>query len=252
MTELQNQKILAIEGKEKNPDIPQFITEDVVEVKRAKLIYYKWISRLMMLLATASIAFGVSVTLSIMKLAPEIMVDPQIYVDMSDTKSLVKREHIDRKMESREKMMINFIKQYVEIRNSYINDEQEMVSRWSWGGLISYLSVYKVYLDFEKEYPKIKNEMYGKRSTRAVEIISVERTGGEKSNTWKVDFKTYDFTYKTGGMGRKTSVEPLIEEKLWTANVRGYIDPYRKTAFRRLINPLGFVIYSYYQSEIKV
>lgn len=252
MTELQNQKILAIEGKEKNPNMPQFITEDVIEVKRAKLIYYKWISRLMMLLATASIALGVSTTLSIMKLAPEIMVDPQIYVDMSDTKSLVKREYIDRKMESREKMMINFIKQYVEIRNSYIKDEQEMVSRWSWGGVISYLSTYKVYLDFEKEYPKIKTEMDGKRSTRAVEIISVERTGGEKSNTWKVDFKTYDFTYKTGGMGRKTSVEPMIEERLWTANVRGYIDPFRRTSFRRLINPLGFVIYSYYQSEIKV
>ena len=206
----------------------------------------------MMLLATASITLGVSATLSIMKLAPEIIVDPQIYVDMSDTSSLVKREFVDRRMESREKMMVNFIKQYVEIRNSYIKDEQEMVSRWSWGGLISYLSTYKVYQEFEKEYPKLQVEIDTKKATRAVEIISVERTGGERSNTWKVDFKTYDFTYKLDGLGRKRSVEPLIEEKLWTANVRGYIDPYRRTSFRRLINPLGFVIYSYYQSEIKV
>jgi type IV secretory pathway component VirB8 len=250
MAELQNQKILSIENSNKKLDMPQFITEDVIEVKRAKLIYYKWISRLMMLLATASLALSVCATLSIMKLAPEIIVDPQIFVDMSDTKSVVKREHIDRRMESREKMMVNFIKQYVEIRNSYIKDEQEMVSRWAWGGLISYLSVYKVYQEFEKEYPKVQKEMDEKKASRSVEIISVKREGGEKSNTWKVDFKTYDYTYKIEGMGRKTSVEPVIEEKLWTANVRGYIDPYRRTSFRRLINPLGFVIYSYYQSDV--
>ncbi len=251
MANIENQRILQLEASNKNIGMPEFITEDVIEVTRVKLIYYKWISRLMLLLATLSIAVSVCITLSIMKLAPNIIVDPQIFVNMSDSKSLVKREYVDRRMESREKMMVNFIKQYVEIRNSYINDEQEMVSRWDWGGLLSYLSTYKVYNDFStKEYIKTKKEMNDIMGSRSVEIISVGRTGGEKSNTWEVKFKTYDFTYKEKGMGRKKSVEPIVVERNWVANVRGYIDINRRTSFRRLINPLGFVIYSYYQSEI--
>ena len=58
-------------------------------------------------------------------------------------------------------------------------------------------------------------------------------------------------TYFDVNLERKKSVEPIIIEKYWTASVRGYIDVYRRTSFRRLINPLGFVIYSYFQSEIE-
>ena len=232
--------------------MPRFITEDVVEVQRAKLIYYKWICRLMQLLATLSLIIGVMTTLSIMKLAPEILVDAQIFVHMSDSQSLVKREYVDRRMESREKMMINFIKQYIELRNTYIRDEKEMVNRWEWGGLISYLSTFKVYQNFKEEYPKTKEMLDNIRASRSVEILSVERTGGAKSDTWKVEFKTYDYTYQEHSLGRRKSIEPIINEKFWTANVRGYIDVRRRTSFRRLINPLGFVIYSYFQSEIEV
>ena len=133
MANLINQKILRIADKGKSKEPPAFITEDVVEVRRAKLIYYKWISRLMAMLATVSLLYGVCTTLSILKLAPEIVIDPQMFVELSDSQSLVKREHINRRMDSREKMMINFMKQYVELRNTYIKDEREMNNRWLGG-----------------------------------------------------------------------------------------------------------------------
>ncbi len=252
MVNLINQKILQIADKGKPKEAPAFITEDVIEVKRAKLIYYKWISRLMAMLATASLLYGVCATLSILKLAPEIIIDPQLFVELSDSHSIVKRERVDRWMESREKMMINFMKQYVELRNTYIKDEKEMNNRWLWGGLVSYLSSYPVYKEFEKVFPKLKEEMLKKESSRSVEILSVERTGGENSNTWKIEFKTYDFTFKKNRLSRRASVEPIIEERFWTANIRGYVDPNRRTAYRRLLNPLGFVVYSYFQSEIEI
>jgi len=252
MANLSNQKLLRLTDKNKTSHTPEFITEDVVEVKRAKLIYYKWISRLMALLASISLLFGVCLTLSVLKLAPEIVFDPQLFVDLSDSKSLVKREYINRRMESREKMMKNFMKQYVELRNTYIKDEREMRNRWLWGGLVSYLSTYKVYKDFEKEYPKLDTEMKEKKASRSVEILSIERTGGERSNTWKVEFKTYDYTFQNDGVSRKTSLEPEIKEKYWTANIKSYIDINRRTSYRRLLNPLGFVVSGYYQSEIDV
>ena len=176
MANLANQKILRIASKNTKNDMPRFITEDVVEVKRAKLIYYKWICRLMQLLATLSLMVGVATTLVIMKLAPEILIDPQIFVHMSDSQSLVKREYVDRRMESREKMMVNFIKQYVEIRNTYIRDQKEMVNRWEWGGLVSYLSTYNVYKNFAEVYPKVAADLEQRKASRSVEILSVERT----------------------------------------------------------------------------
>jgi type IV secretory pathway component VirB8 len=155
-------------------------------------------------------------------------------------------------MESREKVMINFMKQYVELRNTYIKDKEEMKKRWMWGGLVSYLSSYSVYQDFAKFYPKLQAEMDAKKASRAVEILSVERSGGEKSYIWKVEFKTYDYTYETKHLKNPNkSAGPEITEKYWTANIGSRADPRRRTSYRRLINPLGFVVYSYFQSEIE-
>lgn len=251
MAEIINQKVLKLTDKTKPQEPPAFITEDVVEVRRAKLIYYKWLSRLMLVLATGAMLYTVCVTLAILKLVPEIMIDPQIFVEVSDSQSLVKREYINHKMISRERMMINFMKQYVELRNTFLKDEIEMQKRWLWGGLVSYLSTYKVYQRFEQEYPKLTAEMLEKKASRSVEILSVERSGGGNSYVWKVEFKTYDYSFRDGRMGMNQDVDPIITERYWTANITSRIDPGRRTAYRRLINPLGFVVVNYFQSEIE-
>ncbi|MBO5039234.1 MAG: type IV secretion system protein [Alphaproteobacteria bacterium] len=250
MVDLPNQKILRIQDKNHKSEQPAFITEDVVEVRRAKLIYYKWISRLMAVLATLSLLYGVCATLAILKLVPNIMYDPQLFVEVSDSSSIVKREYINRRMESREKIMINFIKQYVELRNTYIKDEAEMKKRWLWGGLVSYLSTYRVYKKFAAQFPKVVEELKQAQASRSVEILSVTRSGGEQSFIWKVEFKTYDFTF--GSMGEAVSeVKPSITERYWTVNIRCQADEGRRTAYRRLLNPLGFVVTDYFQSEIE-
>lgn len=250
MVDLPNQKILRIQDKNKTSEQPAFITEDVVEVRRAKLIYYKWISRLMALLATLSLLYGVCATLAILKLVPNIMYDPQLFVELSDSSSIVKREFINRRMESREKIMVNFIKQYVELRNTFIKDEAEMKKRWLWGGLVSYLSTYNVYKKFEAQIPKVTEELKQANASRSVEILSVTRSGGEQSFIWKVEFKTYDYTFNSFNAAT-SEIQPSITERYWTVNIRCQTDENRRTAFRRLLNPLGFVVTDYFQSEIE-
>lgn len=250
MVDLPNQKILRIQNKNNQNEQPAFITEDVVEVRRAKLIYYKWISRLMAVLATLSLLYGVCATLAILKLVPNIIYDPQLFVEVSDSSSIVKREYINRRMESREKIMVNFIKQYVELRNTYIRDEAEMKKRWLWGGLVSYLSTYRVYKKFAAQFPKVAEELKEAQASRSVEILSVTRSGGEKSFIWKVEFKTYDFTFKSAD-DAKSEVKPSITERYWTVNIRCQVNEGRRTAYRRLLNPLGFVVTNYSQSEIE-
>lgn len=252
MAELANQKVLRITDANHEYTI-DYITENVAEERRAKVIYYKWISRFMAFLATISLCYGIATTLAIFRLVPRIMYDAQIFVkDPHDSRLLVKREHIDPRMESREKIMINFIKQYVELRNTFIQDEIEMRKRWLWGGLVSYLSTYQVYKDFERTYPYLTQEMQELQASRAVEVLSVERSGGEKSYVWKVEFKTYDYTYGADQNYGDTNIKPKIIERYWTANIRCYANSRRRTSYRRMLNPLGFVVISYYQSEIEM
>lgn len=253
MAELENQKILRIADKTKQEGANlNFITEDVVEVRRARLVYYKWICRLMALLATISLVYCVSATLVLLNLVPKIIYDAQIFVQFSDSESYVKRELIEPSMESREKIMVNLIKQYIELRNTYIRDEEEMNKRWIWGGLVSYLSSYEVYQEFAEIYPRVQDELDQKEASRSVEILSVKRTGGERSRVWEVEFKTYDFAYEKKDTARPNrKVGPIIEEKYWIVNIECRADPSRRTAYRRLLNPLGFVVQRYFQSEIE-
>ena len=89
MANIENQKVLRITDVNSTKGAPDFITAEVVEVRRAKLIYYKWVSRLMTLLATISLLYGVCATLAILKLAPELLLEPQIFNEVSDSKHLV-------------------------------------------------------------------------------------------------------------------------------------------------------------------
>ena len=253
MVEIAKQKILKLASRNKTESTPEFITEDVVEVSRARLTYYKWINRFMALLAILSLGYSVCAVLVLSKIVPQIIVDPQIFVQFSDSKSWVKREYINPQMDSRTKILINFMKQYVELRNTYMSDTSEMKKRWLWGGLLSYLSSYKVYQEFAAEFPSLSKELNKNRISRSVEILSVERTGGEKSYMWKVEFKTYDYTYKnTSEYGGSSDVlGPEIKERYWTANIGARFVRGRRTSYRRLINPLGFMVYKYFQSEIK-
>lgn len=253
MVEIAKQKILKIADRNRTEKTPDFITEDVVEVSRARLTYYKWINRFMALLATISLTYGVCATLVLFKIVPQIIVDPQIFVQFSDSTSLVKREYIHQRMDSRARIMINFMKQYVELRNTYMSDTEEMKKRWLWGGLLSYLSSYQVYQDFAKEYPKISQELNKMKASRSVEILSVERTDRKKSYTWNIEFKTYDYTYRGDEDYRKMNkiYGPDIIERYWTASIGAKFDPHRRTSYKRLINPLGFVVYKYSQDEIK-
>jgi type IV secretory pathway component VirB8 len=127
-----------------------------------------------------------------------------------------------------------------------------MRKRWMWGGLLSDLSTYRVYQSFEKEYPIIEAELKGLGASRSVEILSIERIGGEKSMAWKIEFKTYDYIQRGEMQINDEFIEPEVIERYWTANIQRMSSVNRRVAYRRLLNPLGFIVVSYYQSEIEI
>ena len=83
---------------------------------------------------------------------------------------------------------------------------------------------------------------------REVEIISIGRQGGKRSEVWKVDFKTYELRPGNSSTGGAL----IMKERYWTASVTARFYPERIFMGRRLINPIGFTVTRYSQSEVEI
>ena len=226
-----------------------YITENAADVKGAKELYYCWLSRLVMLFAILSLGFFASSSLVLFKLVPEVTVEPFLIIKQDNSDSMVRYEVIAKDMASSNQMMETFIKQYVIVRNTVLNDEREMQTRWFGGGMLAYLSSSKVFADFEKQQLPQLNELLKNKVVRDVEIISIGRIGGEKSPVWKVDFRTYDLSPEV----RNDQVGSMVlVTKYWTASVTGFFIPERMFMSMRLMNPLGFTVTRYSQTEVEI
>lgn len=228
-----------------NKSTPDFITEDEKSVTNFKIIYYLWISRLFIFLSSISLIVFLSSSLALFRLSPMVEVEPFLIINQSTSEDLVRTEPIELNMASKDLLMETFLKQYVIIRNTIIDDSREMASRWSPGGMIHYLSSPNVFGSFLKE----KELNPPKQDVQEVEIISIGRQGGKKSAVWKVDFKTY-VVKKSGNTTGEGGL--ILEEHYWTASITAKFYKERIFMGRRLINPLGFTVTRYSQTEVEV
>lgn len=230
-----------------------FIGDVEREKTSIKMIYYLWLSRLFIFVAAISLLIFVASSLALFKLAPQVTVEPFLIIRQNSSDEIVRYEPIDYNMApaSKEMLMENFVRQYVTYRNTIISDDREMMVRWYPGGLLNYLSSPTVFDQFSKYRDSIWRDISGSGLSREIEIISVTKMGEKSTNkinaVWKVDFKTYDVSEKkrnpaTGGL--------TLNVRYWTASVTAILVPGREFYGRRLINPLGFTVVRYSQSEV--
>ncbi|MBE6467338.1 MAG: type IV secretion system protein [Alphaproteobacteria bacterium] len=228
---------------------PKYLNELEKERNTIKQIYYLWVSRFFILTATISCAFLMLASLSLFRLAPMVTVEPFLLINQNTSDGIVRHEAIERDMASKDKLLTMFIKQYVVLRNTIINDPVEMRSRWMGGGMLNYLSSPDVYNEFGKATKSQWESIFKQVLVREVEIISIVRQGGERSAVWKVDFKTYDLYNEGNSQEQK---EATLRVRYWTASVIAYFIPERAFMVPRLINPLGFTVTRYSQTEVEV
>jgi type IV secretory pathway component VirB8 len=238
---------LAIEGHEK---APHYIEQLESEHSTIRQTYYLWISRLFIVTATLSMSFFVLASLSLFHLAPMVTVEPFLITNQSESENIVRNELIERKMASKEAMMEMYIRQYVSLRNTIINDPIEMRTRWMSGGMINYLSAPDVYNAFGRSTQKIWDNIFKQSLVREVELISAKRVGGQNSAVWKVDFKTYDL-YNEQGQSQAQQ-ETTLRVRYWTSSLTAYFIPDRAFMSPRLVNPLGFTVTRYSQTEVDI
>lgn len=247
---LLGSKILSLpKGDGEDVDLSKFFLKGYKKVVSSKLIYYIWLSRFFILIATASLLLFTSASLVVFKLAPQVSVEPFLIIKQDSSSSMVRSEPITFDMASKNQLMETFIKQYIILRNTIIADEKEMQTRWFPGGMVNFLSGPQVFDDFDKYREKVWYNILDARLAREVEIISVGKAGGEKSPVWKVDFKTHDISE---GKRDPQTRAILLTTRYWTASITAYFVKERKFMGVRLLNPLGFTVVRYSQTEVEV
>ena len=229
---------------------PEFLSALEKEREGFKLHYYIWLSRFFIVTAVASMLFLISASLALFRLAPMVRVEPFLIINQDASEEIVREEPIAFDMSSKEKLMETFIRQYVILRNTVINDPQEMRSRWFPGGMVNFLSATDVYLSFYMAADANWSNMFKQALVREVEIISVGRQGGARSPVWKVDFKTYDLYDEQGKS--QAQKEAALRVRYWTASVTAFFMQDRIFMGKRLINPLGFTVTRYSQTEVEI
>lgn len=229
---------------------PEFLEKLERESEGAKLTYYLWLSRFFIVTAVVSLLLLVSSALALFRLAPMVTVEPFLVINQDSSEGIVREEPITTDMSSKDKLMEMFIRQYVIIRNTVINDPTEMRSRWMPGGMVNYLSSAEVFMAFHQSASSNWEAMFKRALVREVEIISISRQGGAKSPVWKVDFKTYDLYDEQGRS--QAQKESTLRVRYWTASVTAYFIRERMFMGRRLINPLGFTVTRYSQTEVEI
>ena len=240
-------KLLTDNNKAPQEDVKlQYITDDKINNNSMKEIYFRWLSRLVVICAVLSLGLFLSASLVIFRLAPEIIVEPLLIISQNDSETMVRYEPITNKMPSLKQMTELFVRQYVIVRNTVINDEQEMRTRWGPCGIIAYLSTPRVYHEFVGEHIDNISSMFDNEYSSEVRIDSIHKIS-ENSPAWIVNFTIYNLSRsRTGKSGALT-----LKKTKMRASVTPRFIPERRTVFARLINPLGFTVMKYNQDEIR-
>ncbi len=241
-------KKILITDRNRQPDTgyqPQFIKDIRQETTSSKEVYFRWLSRLVILCAIISLTFFLSSTLVIFRLGREIIVEPLLIINQKDSETIARYEPIDKKMPSEKQLTEMYIRQYVSLRNTVINDEQEMRTRWGPGGIVQYMSAPDVYKEFIGANMQTIEKMFDNEYSSEVYIDRIYKES-EESPAWTVSFTIFNLSRTRNDSGSLT-----LKTMRYKASVTpAYIED-RRLMKARLINPIGFTVIKYNQSEIR-
>jgi type IV secretory pathway component VirB8 len=240
------QKLYITDGKnEQKVFQQQYLTDDDIVTTSAKLVYFRWLSRLVILCAVLSLSFFLASSLVIFRLAPEILVEPLLIIGQNSSEEVVRYEPMNTKMSSLKQMTEMFVKQYVIMRNTVINDEREMRTRWGPGGIVNYMSAPDVYYDFVGANIGSVNRMFDNNFSSEVKIERLYKDT-EDSPAWFIEFTVFSLSKR-----RESSGALSLKINRYKASLTPKFIPERALIRPRLLNPLGFTVIKYKQDEIR-
>ncbi len=181
--------------------------------------------------ATASTMLNVVLGSAILQMLPLEKVDPLLLTTSDRSNQIVKVEPLQRNMQGFEIMTEVLCKEYVELRNTIVQDGKVMSKRFGPNGDMAKRSSPKVYEDFVKEMRNVIAEADKRHITRNVRILADPIKVDD--NFYQVEFETID-------------IENGVETRqAWIASMVVDFLPQKVTLTDRFMNPLGFTVTAY-------
>lgn len=246
-----NTKKLLLEGTagvsapQPRPKVQKKKHADIV-VENATEKRYLWTARAFAVVFAVSLCCNIILSYAITTLMPMYRVQPYL-LSFADKEEQVFTVEPVAKIRDYKYLTELFVREYVLLRNTFVNDMEEMEKRWGTisdngdkSGLVSEMSSDGVYLKFKNEFAKHVLEQIRKNNVRRrIEFSSVSEVDG---SWWTVEFTTFDMapSYETERVSK------------WIARVRVEYRGKRTDYTGRLKNPLGFTVVDYKIEQRKV
>jgi len=224
-------------GKKVPPSSPQPNRRraDVV-VENATEKRYLWTARAFAIIFAVSLCCNIILTYVIVATMPLYRVEPYL-LSFADKGEQIYEVQPVKKIREYKYLTELFVREYVLLRNTFINDIDEMKRRWGKGSSLFEMSDQNLYKNFWDSFATRTLEQIRKYNiTRNVKIVSATEVGMEKGQTWwEVEFRTSDMGPSYG----------TPEVTRWVADIRIGYRPKRVQFKERLKNPLGFTVFKY-------
>ncbi len=244
----ENTKRVLLEGQNsqvKRPmksNMPKNSYSEVV-VENSSEKRYLWTARAFAVIFIVSVCCNLILTYVIFTVIPLYRVEPYLF-SFSDKKEQIYTIYPVRNIYDQKYLTEIFVREYLLLRNTFVNDIDEMRMRWGAGSDIQEMSTDNVYNVFKNEFANTAIELIRKHNiVRNIKISSVTEVGGANGETWwQVEFKVEDMM-------------PEYEEprnSVWVASIKIRYRAKRVKFGERLKNPLGFTVLDYKQVERKL
>ncbi len=203
---------------------------------------YLWTARAFAIVFAVSLCCNFILTYVIMTTIPLYRVEPYLF-SFADKKEQIYHIEEVKKIYDYKYLTEMFVREYILLRNTFVNDEAEMKERWDPGSNLQEMSSTKVYSDFRENVAKRAMEQIRQYNlTRNIKIKSAKEVGVQKNGMgWEVEFQVEDMTPE-----RET---PQIS--VWVVNMTIRYRSKKVRFGERLKNPLGFTVVEYKQRERK-
>ena len=238
-----NVKKMLLEGGGERRTVPQNRSAqrkrnaDVV-VENATEKRYLWTARAFAIVFAISLCSNFILTYVIMSLMPLYRVEPYLFSFSNKQEQIYNIQPVGNIYDYKYLTEI-FVREYVMLRNSFVNDIDEMERRWGTESTIKEMSSVGVFDSFRKDFAEKALEQIRKYNiTRDIKIVSATEVGGKDGRTWwQVEFRVEDMMpdFET----------PRVS--VWVASVQILYRAKRVKFGERLKNPLGFTVVSYKQ-----
>ncbi len=214
------------------------VQEDDIVVNASEKRYL-WTARAFAVIAAISFCCNLVLILAMTQLVPLYRVEPFLLTFENKEEQVYDIVPLTN-MEDQKAITEVFVREYVLLRSSFVNDVQEMEARWMPGSQLQEMSSQAVYQAFiEKTANRALDLMKTKGLIRIVRILTVNELS---RGLWQVEYETRDMY--------PDSPEPQVD--YWTASLKIM---YRKKTVKygeRLNNPIGFTVVAYSLSHNKV